>query len=97
MLEKLDFAGVIRLLDELLFFFHIGSWFYHRPNSCHCATDTKIRAYIVAWRKVLPTKKSLEVLFWTFFQISQQPKRIWKNQNHQKILLMQGYLSKVNL
>jgi len=22
-------------------FFHIGSWFNQRPNSCHRATDTK--------------------------------------------------------
>jgi len=35
------------------------------------------------------------VSFWTFFLISQQPERIRKNQKHQKILLMQGDLSKV--
>jgi len=31
------------------------------------------------------------------FQISRQPRQIRKNRNHQKFLLMQGYLSKVNL
>jgi len=46
---------------------------------------------------VLPTEKSLVVSCWTFFQISQQPRRIRKNRNHQKNLLIQGYLSKVNL
>jgi len=46
---------------------------------------------------VLPTEMSLEVSFWTFFQISQQPMRIRKNRNHQIFLLMQGYLSKVKL
>jgi len=45
----------------------------------------------------LPTEKRLVVSFWTFFQIYQQPKQIEKNGNHQKFLLMQGYLSKVNL
>jgi len=43
----------------LPFFFHIESWFNHRPNSCHRATDTKIRACIIAWRNMLPTEKSL--------------------------------------
>jgi len=43
---------------------------------------------------VLPTEKSLVV---SFFQISQQPRRIRKNRNHQKFLLMQGYLSEVNM
>jgi len=47
--------------------------------------------------KVLPTKKSLVVSFWTLFQISLQPRRIRKNRNHQEFLLMQGYLSKVYL
>jgi len=28
----------------------------------------KIRACIVAWKKVLPTEKSLIVSFWTFFK-----------------------------
>jgi len=46
---------------------------------------------------VLPTEKSLAVSFWTFFQISRQPKWIRKNPNHQNFLLMQGYLSKLNL
>jgi len=53
----------------------------------------KIRACIVAWRKVLQTEKSLVVSFWTFYQISLQLRRNWKNWNHQKILLMRGYLS----
>jgi len=43
------------------------------------------------------TENNVVVSFRTFFQISLQPRRIKKNQNHQKILLMQGYLSKVNL
>jgi len=42
---------------------------------------------MVAWRKVLPTEKSLVVSFWTLFQISRQPRRIRKNRNHQKFLL----------
>jgi len=36
----------------------------------------KMRVYIVAWRKVLPTEKSLVVSFWSIFQISRQPRRI---------------------
>jgi len=28
-------------------------------------------------QKVLPTEKSLVVSFWTFFEISRQPRRIW--------------------
>jgi len=31
---------------------------------------------------VLPTEKSLVISFWTFFQISLQPRRIRKNWNH---------------
>jgi len=42
---------------------------------------------------VLPIKKRLVVSFWTFFQISRQPRRIRKSRNHQNFLLMQGYLS----
>jgi len=57
----------------------------------------KIRVYIVAWRKVLPTENSLVISFWTFFQISRQPGRIKMNRNHQKFLLMQEYLSKVKM
>jgi len=56
----------------------------------------KIQACIV-WQKVLPTEKSLVVSFWAFLKISQKPRRVRKNQNHQKFLLMQGNLSKVNL
>jgi len=33
---------------------------------------------------LLPTEKCLIVLFWTFFQISLQPRRIRKNRNHKK-------------
>jgi len=33
--------------------------------------------------KVFPTEKSLVVLFWRFFEISRQPRRIRKNQNYQ--------------
>jgi len=57
----------------------------------------KFRTCIVAWRKVLPTEKSLVTSFGPFFQISQQPRRIRKNRDKQKFLLMQGYLSKVKL
>jgi len=32
---------------------------------------------------VLPIKKRLVVLFWTFFQISWQPRQIRKNRDHQ--------------
>jgi len=42
---------------------------------------------------VLPTEKSLVVSFWTCFEVSRQPRRIRKNRNHQKFLLMQEYLS----
>jgi len=28
----------------------------------------KIQAYIITWKKVLPTEKSLVVSFWTFFK-----------------------------
>jgi len=47
----------------------------------------------------LPTENRLLVSFWIFLQISRQPRRIRKNRNYQKVLLMQGYgyLSKVNL
>jgi len=31
---------------------------------------------------VLPAEKRLLVLFWTFFQLSRQPRRIRKNWNH---------------
>jgi len=45
----------------------------------------KSDAYIVVIEtyllKVLPTEKSLVVSFWTFFEISQQPRRIRKNRN----------------
>jgi len=57
----------------------------------------KIRACIFAWRKVLPTEKCLVTSFWSIFQISRQPRRIKKNRDHQKFLLMQEYLSKVKL
>jgi len=43
---------------------------------------------------VFPTEKRLVV---SFFQISWQPRRIRKNRDHQKLLLMQGYLSRVKL
>jgi len=33
----------------------------------------------------MPTEKSLVVSFWTFSQISWQPRRIRKNRNHEKI------------
>jgi len=46
---------------------------------------------------VLPTEKRLVVSFWTFFQISQQPRHIRKNRDQQKLLLMQGYLSTLKL
>jgi len=55
----------------------------------------KIRACIVAWQEALPTEKRLVTSFWSIFQISRQPRRIRKNRDHQKFLLMQGYLSKV--
>jgi len=42
---------------------------------------------------VLPTKMRSEVSFWTFFQISRQPRRIRNNQDNLKILS----LSVVNL
>jgi len=57
----------------------------------------KVRACIVAWRKVLPIEKSLVTSFWSIIQISRQPRRIRKNREHQKFLLMQGYPSKVIL
>jgi len=47
----------------------------------------KTRACIVAWRKVLPTEKRLVTSFWSIFQISRQPRRIWENRDHQKFLL----------
>jgi len=46
---------------------------------------------------VLPTKKRWLVSFWTCFQISRQPQRIRHGRNYQKILLVQGFLSKVKL
>jgi len=54
----------------------------------------KIRVCIVAWRKVLPTKKCLVTSLWSIFIISRQPRRIRKNRDHRKFLLMQRYLSK---
>jgi len=53
----------------------------------------KIRACIVAWRKVLPTEKCLVTLYWSIFQISRQPRRNRKNWDHQTLLLLQEYLS----
>jgi len=47
--------------------------------------------------KSVAIRKELIVSFRTFFQIFQQPRRIRKNRNYQKILLMQGDLFKVNL
>jgi len=43
--------------------------------------------------KGVSTQKNLVVSLWTCFEISQQPRWIRKNRNHQKFLLMQGYLS----
>jgi len=63
---------------------------YKKPDACTVSIET----YLL---KVLPTEKSLVVSFWTFFQISQQSRRMRKNRNHQKFLLMQWYLSEVNL
>jgi len=60
----------------------------------------KIRCKVactVGIEKYAKTEKSLVISFWTFFQISQQTTRIRKNRNHQKLLLMQGYLPKENL
>jgi len=60
-----------------------------------CSLNQQARFKILTF--VLPTEKRLEVSFLTFFQVSRQPRRIRMNRNHQKILLMQGYLSQVNL
>jgi len=46
---------------------------------------------------VLPTKKRLVVLFWTFFKFLGNQGELEKNRNHRKVLLMQGYLSEVKL
>jgi len=39
------------ILLLLPFFFHIASWFNHRPNSCHRAQKQKIHACIVVLAK----------------------------------------------
>jgi len=57
--------------------------------------ESAVKAKLLTF--VLPTEKRLVVSFWTFFQISQQLRQIRKNRDHQKFLLMQGYLSKVKL
>jgi len=57
----------------------------------------KIRACIVAWQKALRTEKCLVTSLWSIFQIFQQSKRIRKNRDYQKFLLMQEYLSEVKL
>jgi len=46
----------------------------------------KIRICVFAWRKVLPTENNLVVSFWTFFQISRQPRSIRKKRNHQNFV-----------
>jgi len=56
----------------------------------------KIRACIVAWRKVLPTEKSLVVSFWTFFKFLGNQGELERTEAT-TFLLMQGYLSKVIL
>jgi len=60
----------IKISWLLPFFFRIGSWFNHWPNSCHRETDTKFEHALLLWRKVLPTEKNLVVSFWKF-QINQ--------------------------
>jgi len=39
---------------------------------------------------VLPTEKRLVVTFWTFFQVSRQPRRIRKNRNRQNFYWCRG-------
>jgi len=45
----------IRDLIVITVFFHVASWFSHRPNSCIAQQIQKIKVSIVTWRKVLPT------------------------------------------
>jgi len=46
----------------------------------------KIRVCIVAWRKVLPTEKSLAVSFWKFFQISRLQNELEKTEITKKFV-----------
>jgi len=54
----------------------------------------KIRACIVARRKVLPTEKCLVTSFWSIYKISRQPRRIRKNRDHQKFFWCRGIFVK---
>jgi len=70
-------------------FIHIGSSFNHRPNSYHRANRyKKIRVCIVVLAKSVANWKVLSNFILVHFQISWQPRRIRKNRNHQKFLLM---------
>jgi len=45
----------IRYSQYYCHFIHIGSWFNHRPNSCHRAKAQKIWCLHRCYRNVLPT------------------------------------------
>jgi len=92
-----EHANSIRGLNVIAILFILGLDLTVGLIHVIAQTVQKIRACIVAWRKVLPTEKYLVTSFWSNFQISWQPRRIRKNRDHQKFLLKQGYLSKVKL
>jgi len=52
---------------------------------------------IFAWRKVLPTENSLVISFWTFLKFLGNQGELETTETTKFFLLMQGYLSKVNL
>jgi len=62
---------------------------YKKSNGCTFAIETSA--------KCVANRKELSSFILDILKISRQPKRIRKNQNYQKFLLMLRYLSEVNL
>jgi len=73
-------------------FYSYWTWFNHRSSRNKYKKSERAS---LLWPKVLPTEKCLVTSFSSKFQIYRQPRRIRNNRDHQKFLLMQGYLSKV--
>jgi len=87
-----------------IFFLGVVDWGGHRgqknrpkPFNTNTTTIQNIRTYIVAWQKVLTTEKSLVVSFWTLFKFFGNQGELERTETTKNFLLMQEYLSKVNL